>query len=440
MMQAKTWRFSGLLLAVLVVVGCSTTDEATEPAPLVEFAEEVRLDKLWSIKIGNGQGKAYNRITPLLSGDELIAAAADGTVAVIDYRKGKVIWKVETERPLVGGVGANDELVLLGAESGHLMALDRKTAKLRWQTQLTGEILAPPHANDRYVVAQTYDGKVFALDAKTGKELWRHTTLVPRLTLRGTGTPFIYGPRVLAGFANGRVAALDLETGTPLWEQRLSIPKGSTEIARLSDVDGEILIVNDLLYAVGYQGRIAAIDIASGNRVWDRDASSYVGLALGYDNIYVAGSDGTVTAHKMTGESVGWTQTALARRKLSDPTAFRRVVAVGDHEGYLHLLSQVDGRMVGRLHVDGDGLRVVSRTWRDQIYVFTNGGKLIAYKLLPVQAKQSRGFLGMGGNKAEPKRKAQQSEAQKSAVEAYQTPEWQEFLRRNEAEEARERN
>jgi outer membrane protein assembly factor BamB len=50
-------------------------------------------------------------------------------------------------------------------------------------------------------------------------------------------------------------------------------------------------------------------------------------------------------------------------------------------EGYLHLLSQSDGRVVGRRKVDGDGIRVAPVVAGDLLIVFGNGGKLVAYRV-----------------------------------------------------------
>ena len=47
----------------------------------------------------------------------------------------------------------------------------------------------------------------------------------------------------------------------------------------------------------------------------------------------------------------------------------------------LGLLSQVDGRFVGRTKVDGDGVRVRPLVVGDMLYVYGNGGKLVAYRL-----------------------------------------------------------
>ena len=68
---------------------------------------------------------------------------------------------------------------------------------------------------------------------------------------------------------------------------------------------------------------------------------------------------------------------ALLRRQLSAPEVFSSYVAVGDFEGYLHLLSQVDGHFVGRKKIDGDGLQARPLVVGDWIYAYGNSGKLV---------------------------------------------------------------
>jgi outer membrane protein assembly factor BamB len=56
-------------------------------------------------------------------------------------------------------------------------------------------------------------------------------------------------------------------------------------------------------------------------------------------------------------------------------------VAIGDEEGYVHLLSQVDGRFVGRTKVDGDGVRARMLNQGNTLYVYGNSGKLVALRV-----------------------------------------------------------
>jgi outer membrane protein assembly factor BamB len=177
------------------------------------------------------------------------------------------------------------------------------------------------------------------------------------------------------------VIAVDIASGQPLWETRVGLGQGSSEIERQSDVAGNLLTDSDMLYAVSYQGRLVAIDLHSGRRLWETNASSYVGLSTGFGNIYVVGANGNITAFTKNNQGARWEQTALARRQLSGAAVLNNYIAVGDYQGYLHLISQIDGHLAAREHVDSAGIRVAPLVVDDILYVYGNSGELAAYRL-----------------------------------------------------------
>jgi outer membrane protein assembly factor BamB len=373
----------------LSLTGCSTIsgwfdyddDDPTAPVDLVKIEQTVKIKKLWSAGVGDGQGDGLYRIQPAINGDVIYAASAEGRVRAFERAKGKSLWKVDLDTSLSGGVGVYDDVVLLGSSEGFVLKLDAGSGELLWSTQLRGEVLAPPQANGKVVVAQTYDGKLQGLDFHTGEILWTYDSNVPVLTIRGTSVPILRNGVVYAGFANGRVLAFDAQTGAIGWEVRVAISQGRSEIERIVDVDGTMVLAGNELYAASYQGRVVAIDAASGRKLWQQDVSSFSGVSQGFGNIYVADEDGTLTAYLRNGQGVRWTQAALGYRQLSRPTPVSSYVAVGDFEGYVHLLSQVDGEFAGRVKVDGDGVMADMLSDGNTLYVFGNSGKLAVYEI-----------------------------------------------------------
>ena len=387
-MRREYKRLLSLAMAVSLT-GCSTIsgwfdsddDDPTAPVDLVKIEQTVKIKKLWSAGVGDGQGDGLYRIQPVISGDVIYAASAEGRVRAFERAKGKSLWKVDLDTPLSGGVGVYENALLLGSDEGSVLKLDASSGELLWSTQLHGEVLAPPQANGRVVIAQTYDGKLQGLDFHSGEVLWTYDSNVPVLTIRGTSVPILNNGVVYAGFANGRVLAFDAQTGSIGWEARVAISQGRSEIERIVDVDGTMQLAGNELYAASYQGRVVAIDAASGRKLWQQDVSSFSGVSQGFGNIYVADEDGTVTAYLRNGQGERWTQTALGYRELSRPTPVSSYVAVGDFEGYVHLLSQINGEFVGRVKVDGDGVRADMLSDGNVLYVFGNSGKLAVYEI-----------------------------------------------------------
>ena len=382
-------RYLLLFTMMFSIAGCSTIsgwfdsddDDPMAPMALSDITETVKIKELWSVGVGDGQGDGFYRLQPAISGEVIYAASADGEVVAVDRKRGKTLWEVDLDISLSGGVGVYNDVLLLGSSEGLVLKLDANTGEQLWTTMLTGEILSPPQANGKVVVAQTYNGKLQGLDFATGQLLWTYNSKVPVLTLRGTSVPIMENNRVYAGFASGRVLAFDAQTGSIVWDGRVAIPQGRSEIERIVDVDGTMELAGNELYAVSYQGSVVAIDVESGRKIWQQKASSFSGVSLGFGNVYAADEDGTLNAFMRNGEGVRWSQGALGYRQLSRPTPIGSYVTVGDFEGYLHVLSQVDGDFVGRVRVDSDGVRADMLSEDGILYVFANDGELVAYEI-----------------------------------------------------------
>lgn len=376
------WTHAVMLAAAVLAAGCSSnSSKELPPAELTKFAEEVRLDKQWSRSIGKGQGSSWNQLELAVEGDSLFAADVEGLVVAMNRETGKVLWKQELDKPVSGGVGAGYGLVLVGTLNGEVIALDAVDGVEKWRARVGSEVLAAPAGNGSVVVVQTQDDRLFGLDADSGERLWSYENTPAVLTLRGTSAPLVTNQLAVAALSSGKVLALDVQRGIPVWEQRVAVPQGRSELERMVDIDGGLLLSGGTLYVVTYQGQLAALDLMSGRPLWQRQASSYVGVANGFGNLYVSQADGSVDGIDERSTSALWSNDALARRQLTTPATFSSNVAVGDLEGYLHLLSQVDGRFVGRVRVDSDGLRAAPLVVGDWLYAYGNSGKLVAYTL-----------------------------------------------------------
>ena len=291
---------------------------------------------------------------------------------------GDVKWKKDLELPVSGGVGVGYGMVLIGTLKGDVVALDSSTGEEKWRARVTSEVLSAPATNGDIVVVQTQDDRVIGLDASTGDQRWLYDSTPAVLTLRGTSGPIVTNNLAVAGLSTGKVVALNTQNGVPAWETRVAIPQGRSELDRVVDIDGGLLLSGETIYVATYQGRVAALDLQSGRINWQRDASSYAGVAQGFGSVYVSLASGTVESVDERSTTALWSNDSLARRQLSAPEVFSSYVAVGDFEGYLHLLSQVDGRFVGRQRIDSDGLRARPLVVGNMLYVYGNGGKLEA--------------------------------------------------------------
>jgi outer membrane protein assembly factor BamB len=346
-----------------------------------ELIQRVSLKKRWSSKIGDGQGDGFYKITPTLIDGVIYVASSDGEVAAISATDGNRLWRVELDRPLSGGVGYHDRSLYLGGADGSVLQVSATDGVVEWEAAVSGEVLAAPAVSDDWVVVQTYDGKLLGFQPGSDEPAWTFTSDVPVLTLRGTSTPILVGGNAIAGFGDGKVVAVDVNSGNVSWESRVGVPQGSSEIDRIVDIDGAMTQQGIELFVASYQGRVAALDSRTGRKLWQQNVSSVTGTHVGFGNVYVADVDGTLSAFLRTGQGVRWQNIELGYRQLSRPTPVSSYVATVDFDGYLHLLSQVDGQIVGRAKIGGDAARADMIADSGRLIIFADNGQLLAYEL-----------------------------------------------------------
>jgi outer membrane protein assembly factor BamB len=327
---------------------------ASKPAPLPPLpAEATRGRVVWQTSIGKSGTSIFS---PAVAGNSVYAAAEDGTVMRLDLETGRVLWRQKAGSRLSGGVGAGENVVLVGTPDGEVIALD-SDGEQRWRARVSSEVLSPPLVLGDLVVARSADNRIFALDARDGRRRWVFQRNVPPLLVR-TPVGVATAPGLLiAGFPGGKMVALSPTNGVARWEATVALPKGTTELERIADVVGAPWVFEREVCSVAYQGRIGCFDLGTGNPYWTRDLSSTTGV-FGDPGLVLASDDkGAVHAlDRSTGRSV-WKQDKLANRRLSAPLPVGKQIAVADLQGYVHFLARDSGAFVGRTGTDGSAIR-----------------------------------------------------------------------------------
>lgn len=372
-----------LPLAVLLAAACSKEKEVEPPAELVEFEPAVSVSRAWSAGTKGGDDVLRLGLRPAVAGERAYVAGHGGDVQALDLVSGRVIWRTATELELAGGPGAGEGLVAVGSSAGDVIALDAETGAQRWRVAVGGEVLAAPAVASGLVIVRTVSGRLLGLRAADGGEAWIYEQPVPRLSLRGNGSPVVSGDMILAGFDNGRVIALSLAEGELLWSATVIPPQGRTEIERLVDIDAPVRVLGQDVYVAGFQGRVAMLARDSGQIWWGRDLSSHPGLAADDDQLYVTTSDSTVVALRRRDGTEIWRQDQMMRRGLTAPALAGGTLVVADFEGWLHWLDVATGRLVGRAKSGGGRISNAPVGAGGLTLVQTDSGEVQAWRAAP---------------------------------------------------------
>lgn len=384
-----------LLAAMLALSACKTSDDkkkkkVDEPAKLVDLKNPtVRIDKVWSASVGGGGKKLRLGLGLGLAGDRLFAAGRDGEVAAFDLKTGKQIWRIKTKLELTGGTGANGELVAVGTGDGQVIALAAADGKERWRAEVKGEILSAPAVAEKEVVVRTVDGKLRSLSVDDGHELWITEQQIPRLTLRGLATPVVTHDTVISGFDNGRVLAVSLTDGATVWESPVSPSHGRTELERLNDIDAAVKVEGEEVFVAGFQGRAAMLALDSGQIWWTRDLSSYRGVDVDDDQVYVSTSAGELVALKRRTGTEVWRNDTLKNRSLSAPASIGDYVAVADLDGYVHWFDRATGVLAGRVKAGGERVTNPPLALDGTLYLINDAGGIMAMRASATRAARN---------------------------------------------------
>jgi outer membrane protein assembly factor BamB len=382
MRQLQRWTMVAVLL---FMAACSKDKDIDTPAVLTPLSATLKVDHVWSASVPDKGAKVLRLGLGLaLEGNRVYAAGYKGEVSAFDVNSGRSLWHTKTKAPISGGPSASGDMVVVGSNVGDVIALNAADGKVLWRVRLNGEILASPAISERAVAVRTVDGKLRALSPKDGHDLWTQEQQVPRLSLRGTSRPVIAGDLTLCGFDNGKVIAVNMNDGSLQWEATVAPPHGRTELERLVDVDSTPHVAGQDVFTVGFQGRVAMLALETGQVWWSHDASSYRGIALDDDALYIPMADGEIVAlRNRTGAEI-WRQKALLHRGLSSVALTENAIVTADSQGYVHWLDKATGELAARVRsgkVRVSNAPVVSG---NMVIVINDAGKISAFRTTPV--------------------------------------------------------
>lgn len=307
---------------------------------------------LWSTNALAKQER-FTKLNPVANGQFIFAADHTGKVVAIDSQHGKKIWQTNTKNKFSSGPTLVEGKLLLATSDAKIVALAPSDGQILWEAKVSSEVLASPAGEKGLVLVHAIDGSVTALNSKNGEKIWQVDQSTPSLTLHYSSAPVVSGDMVLVGFSTGKLLALNLQSGLIEWERTISLPRGRSELQRMVDISADPLVAEGNAYVITYQGKLAAVNIATGDLLWEREISSYHNMAISGNQLFVTDNDHALWAiDRETGATL-WKQTTLAERYITGPAVVGDTVVVGDLGGYLHFLSVEKGTLLSRLEFSG---------------------------------------------------------------------------------------
>lgn len=353
------------------------------------------LSVAWTAKIGKGS-TATRRLNaaPVVAGGKLFTMDTSGDVAAFDAATGRREWsyhfayKKKDNAAFGGGVSVADGKVYATSGFGVIAALDAATGTVVWRKELLVAFRGAPTLANGRVYAVTQDNQLFALSGDKGETLWSVSGTVEVSGTLSGGAPAVALDTIVVGYSSGELNALRAENGRTVWADALARTGRTTALNALTDIDASPVIDRGRVFAIGHGGRIAALELATGQRVWERNFAGTNTPWIAGDFLYAVTLDGEVVCltrgegkikwvrqlprfqnvKKKTG-GYTWSGPVLASDRLLISGSNRTMVSVSPYTGALISSVKLSGPAYLPPIVAGK-----------MVYILTDDGKLTAYR------------------------------------------------------------
>lgn len=358
----------------------------------------------WRRKIGEASGRR-GQITaqPVISGGVVYTLDGEAGVSAMRAEDGRQVWRVDLgnrrgrdREGLGGGLALAGGKVIVTSGYRFVAALDAGTGAQVWRRDTGSPVHAAPTVADGRVYVADVDNQLLALNLANGEPVWNYQALVEPARLLRASSAAVQGDFVIAPFSSGELVALRSANGDQLWSDVLSQTSRTNALSEIRDIAGRPVIYKDDVFAVSHSGVFSAIDLRSGQRLWDLPVSGVNAPWPAGDVVYVVSKAGEVMAASRANGQIYWLRDlnqgrtkkkggflGVGKRVVqpvwSGPVlASNRLVLVND-QGEAIALDPKTGATQKTLKLGGKAY-IAPAAAGDLLYVVTDAGELVAIR------------------------------------------------------------
>ena len=235
------------------------------------------LQPAFTVQAGRGSSlTARLAAPPIVANGRVYTIDTLGAVRSFDARTGAPIWASQTpdvkgnEASLYGGGIAYDSGRIYATNGlGFVSALSEQTGGIVWKVQPGGPLRGAPTVSNGAVYVVSQDNQIYSLKEDDGTTNWNEAASLEIAGIFGAASPAVARGTVVAGFSSGELNGYRYENGRQVWGDQLQRTSITTTVSSLSDIDADPVIDNGQVFAIGEGGRMVALDLVSGQRMWE---------------------------------------------------------------------------------------------------------------------------------------------------------------------------
>jgi len=353
------------------------------------------VQRVWRASVGEGSSRVGQIMAPpVIEDNRIIAMDAECVVSAQDATTGSRLWRFDPQPEKAdystfgGGVAALGNRVYVATGYAEVLALDAATGKVVWRKSVPSPLHSPPTVADGRVFVVTVENQLEVLAADDGRLLWTHEGLPETAGLLGGASPAVDGDIVVVAYSSGEIFALRSENGRPLWTDNLATSRNLDPLTSLADIRGRPIIDRGMVFAISHSGRMVAIDLRTGDRIWEQDIGGSYSPWIAGDFLYVLTNDSAIICLTRKEGRIKWVldlpryedqKKKKGQLDWSGPVlASDRLIVLGS-DGSALAVSPYTGKPLGRIEFP-DGSYVAPVLANKTLYVLTQDADLIAYR------------------------------------------------------------
>jgi outer membrane protein assembly factor BamB len=353
------------------------------------------LQKAWQSGIGQGSRKNLPLTAqPVLVGKSIFTLDTESMLSSFSTDDGERRWRVDVGDPdedddaISGGIAADGGTVYVTAGYDELVAVDAQKGEIKWRAKLSSPSRAAPTVAGGRVFVTTMSNSILAFDPSNGAVLWEFSGLGQSTGLVGAASPAATAEMVVPAFSSGEIYALRAGNGSVAWSDNLASAVRLGGVGALSDIRGLPVIDGNAVYAISFGGKIAAIDIMTGARIWQKDISGSKTPWVAGNRVYVISSDARIVSLDKNKGTVVWVS-QLARyqdkEKREDAILWTGPIMAGSRllafssDGRVAEVDPEKGTLI-REWRSGEDIRISPIVAGGTLYILGDDGDLTAYR------------------------------------------------------------
>lgn len=235
---------------------------------------------------------------------------------------------------LGGNIAYADGTLFVTTAMGQVLAVDAEKGTELWQRDMKIPVRSAPMEENGSLYFITSNNRLYALNSATGAIQWNHSTIQESTRMLGAPTPVsakLSNGRtvILAPYSSGELYAIDAQSGDQVWVVSLAGAFSRSAQLGINDISATPVVRGNRVYAVSHDGVLMALDVNTGNTVWQQEISSLQTPWLAGDMLYILSNRNEVIAlHAPTGR-IKWVKELSAHAETTFGGSGDRIVWSG---------------------------------------------------------------------------------------------------------------